>query len=401
MSNIAQRVRSRCIQPVLSIEKDQNGIAWKWNNQNRRYEATLADSAIVKDDTGTKIIKTGVLENYNLTTNNSKVKIEAISGVSNKKLLWTEKALTQQEIDAFAVTATNKKDMRKKLVVWSDGKYNDTSGQQDIVTYSGEIKDEDSVVVLGISDMPEGRSIILQKKADDTDQLLSGAVFTLTKPDGTTETVSATNGSVTLSNLVPGTYTLIETTAPVNYHWKENENTATVIVPVNENDAITVSGNGVFSNNTLVIMNYRDTTSLKVTKNVTYDSATSVAPPENLETPFTISVAIGEAEKDSYSGNVGENQYQGEGTYTFTLKNTEAATITGIPTGKAYSITEADIPDNFTLLENENLIGTLNTPTEVVVTNRYFKSKKTPISGEKTWGGVTDVDALVGLEIDV
>ncbi|MBR0085310.1 MAG: hypothetical protein IJL97_02050, partial [Lachnospiraceae bacterium] len=59
---------------------------------------------------------------------------------------------------------------------------------------------------------------IILEKTDDAENRLSGAVFTLTKPNGKkVKAVTGTDGKAVFRNLDPGTYTIKETAAPDGY----------------------------------------------------------------------------------------------------------------------------------------------------------------------------------------
>ncbi len=251
---------------------------------------------------------------------------------------------------------------------------------------------------------------------------LAGAKFTLHYIDADEslgEYETDANGNIQLNYLPAGTYTLTETVPPNGYELPENPATT-----------FTVDANGKVNGtntNSVTITNNRQTASLIVAKDVFCNVEQSQGYEESLQ-PFQINIQLGNLNtpvEAEFTGTTAKTAaYNGNGLYTVQLGKDETATITGIPTGTKYTITET-LGENHTgfvtnniavgepnetaraLQENPitklegNVSSVANENTYATVYNRYFKSKKTPISGKKTWGGVTDIDALVGLEIDV
>ena len=70
---------------------------------------------------------------------------------------------------------------------------------------------------------------LVKVAADDTSVVLAGAVFTVTRPDGSTfELTTGADGTVTSGHLEQGTYKAKEKTAPTGYELNEQEYTLTV-----------------------------------------------------------------------------------------------------------------------------------------------------------------------------
>ena len=130
----------------------------------------------------------------------------------------------------------------------------------------------------------------------------------------------------------------------------------------------------------------RDAAILEVTKQVTYDTGKSQAP--NAGDTFAITVKFGTGNEAQTGTDYAEN-----GSYTFSLKNGDAAQITNVPTGTAYTIAEGTQPDGYTLVSgtgNGTVTAANGQKQTVTVTNRYFKSVDTTISGEKIWNAGND-----------
>lgn len=302
------------------------------------------------------------------------------------------------------------KEKRCGVVVWSDGKYGSgENNKQDVTTFSDTAK-IDIVTKQNIS-LP-GNSITIEKRDSETNRLLPGAEFELSRGGNPVSDVVGVNaygkvilssGSISLSGLNPGTYTLKETKAPQDHKIPADNIVATFTV--NSDGRIT----GLTSNKK-VILNDHEKAQLTITKAVTYEPSQSDIP--NPGDEFTVRVQLGNSQESRKKSSDANNtvSYSGDGLYEFTIKasthnetvltdNGNGAVITGIPVGKSYIITEIGKPGEYTLQgispSNGTIAGVVNaniTPitdvqnNPVVVTNHYFKSKTIPISVEKTWG---------------
>ncbi|MCI8601741.1 MAG: doubled motif LPXTG anchor domain-containing protein [Oscillospiraceae bacterium] len=127
---------------------------------------------------------------------------------------------------------------------------------------------------------------------------------------------------------------------------------------------------------------------LTVEKQVWYEDS-SVKPEDTPE--FLIQVKLGSsdeivAEDCKVTEPVKPCPYVGEGVYNVYLKAGEKLTISGIPAGMAYEITEPDSNvEGYKLQEIVNGAGTFESDTSAVVVNHYYKAKTTNISVLKEW----------------
>lgn len=132
--------------------------------------------------------------------------------------------------------------------------------------------------------------------------------------------------------------------------------------------------------------NKRDTADLTVKKTVEYNPTTSVAPGDDT---FTIVVTLNNGSTKPGGGGKGSYTYDPTdpvGVYTFTLKDTESATITGIPTGTTYTVTESAVGDQYyTGKSGEVTNATLSDSKTVEIVNHYYKAKTTELTVTKVW----------------
>ena len=374
------------------ISLQGNGkFTWK----NGQYETTFKDS------------------NGHLNHKDYEVVVIPQNSGFQAKIEGNEIKVTRDKTPLSTVSATieirNKKE-RCGVVVWSDGKYGSgENNKQDVTTFSDDAT-IDIVTKQNIS-LP-GNSITIEKRDSETNRLLPGAEFELSrdgKPVSDVDGVNAygkvilSSGSISLSGLNPGSYTLKETKAPQDHKIPADNIVATFTV--NSDGRIT----GLTSNKK-VILNDHEKAQLTITKAVTYEPSQSDIP--NPGDEFTVRVQLGNSQESRKKSSDTNNTvpYSGDGLYEFTIKarthngtvltdNGNGAVITGIPVGKSYIITEIGKPGEYTLQgispSNGTIAGVVNAnikPTTdvqnnpVVVTNHYFKSKTTPISVRKTWG---------------
>lgn len=94
-------------------------VELEWDGSN--YTATLTDT-------------NGVLSNYSFSANVSGVSFS----VSGNKLTVS---MNEAPSGNITITATKKNGVRRGIVVWTDGRYSQNSGIQDVITYAQEISD--------------------------------------------------------------------------------------------------------------------------------------------------------------------------------------------------------------------------------------------------------------------
>ena len=155
----------------------------EWNGS--KYVATLTDT-------------NGVLGNYNFSANIDGVSF-SVSG--NKLTVSMDKAPSKE----FTITAAKKNGVRRGVVVWSDGIHQNGNGIQDVVTYAQEVSDPVSgFVKMKVS---YGSCQIVKTSEDGK---VDGIQFTISG-NGVNQTVTTANGGkFQLDNLMPGVYTVTE-----------------------------------------------------------------------------------------------------------------------------------------------------------------------------------------------
>ena len=155
----------------------------EWNGS--KYVATLTDS-------------NGVLSNYDFKASISGV---TFSTSGNKLTVSMDKAPSKE----FTITASKKNGVRRGVVVWSEGKHNQNSSVQDVVTYAQEVSDPVSgYVKMKVS---YGSCQIVKTSEDGK---VDGINFTISG-NGVNQTVTTANGGkFQIDNLMPGVYTVTE-----------------------------------------------------------------------------------------------------------------------------------------------------------------------------------------------
>lgn len=169
-------------------------VELKWNGTE--YTATLTDT-------------NNVLSNYRFEPSNSNVKV-TVSG--NKLILASKVAVNNVTISAIRTLK------RSGLIVWN------SATRQDIATYSDEVKDPlQAFIKLKTQEFG-----IINIVKTSTDGKVSGIEFTLTGGDLTTPLKGKTDskGSLTFSDLKPGTYTVTETVP--NKYQEQRPQTVTI-----------------------------------------------------------------------------------------------------------------------------------------------------------------------------
>ena len=175
-------------------QPDAQTVELKWNGTE--YSATLTDT-------------NNVLSNYRFEPSNNNVTLE-----KNGNKLTIKSRVEVKDVMIKAVRTLK----RSGLITWS------SSTRQDIATYSAEVSDPLEAFIK--IQTQEFGSINVIKTS--TDGKVSGIEFTLTGGDLTTPLKGKTDskGSLTFSNLKPGTYTVTETVP--NKYQEQRPQTVTI-----------------------------------------------------------------------------------------------------------------------------------------------------------------------------
>ena len=159
-------------------------------------------------------------------------------------------------------------------------------------------------------------------------------------PDSTTKTITITNGvadSVELTELVPGEYTITEAASTNGTSLSDR----TGGTKDGSNGIImTVLPGSTVSNHIATFTNNINTTSLTIDKTVV-----SPVPTDSSKT-FSFTVKVTKPGGAVLTGTFGSYTFNSNGEATVTTTGTQAVTISGLPQGAAYVVTEAT-DDNY------------------------------------------------------
>lgn len=154
----------------------------EWNGTN--YSATLTDT-------------NGVLSNFSFSSSNPGV---SFSKSGNSLTITADSAV----VGDIRVTASKTNGVRTGVITWSDG--NAGAGIQDVITYGENVSDPVSAFLL--LEMEAVGTMHLVKTSEDG--VVSGIQFTISG-NGITKTVTTgAGGTVDISDLIAGTYTVTE-----------------------------------------------------------------------------------------------------------------------------------------------------------------------------------------------
>ena len=150
-----------------------------------QYTATLTDT-------------NNVLGNYNFTSSDGSLKFT----VNGNKLTVTTKTAPSSTV---TITAAKKDSQRKGLIVWSDGNYAPSVGNQDTVSYVQSVNDPvKGYVNIKVS---YGSAKIIKTSEDGE---VDGIRFRI-EGNGVDQTVTTKDGGkIQIDNLMPGVYTVTE-----------------------------------------------------------------------------------------------------------------------------------------------------------------------------------------------
>ena len=194
-------------------------------------------------------------------------------------------------------------------------------------------------------------------------QPLSGAEFTLKADDGDwqKEDGSDNDGKISFTDIPSGhVYTLKETNVPEGY---------VAVEPID----VTVSYGEVTAKEITdgTLIDPVATGSLAISKTVTIESG--LEPDSDQEFTFMVDFNGEDVLKGKFPCTVSGSKITGNVTdgATITLKAGETATITGLPVGTTYTVTETNIPAGF-VPENNSLQGSISKEeSKAVFTNTY------------------------------
>ena len=285
-----------------------------------------------------------------------------------------------------AITITVNRDVTKTEAMTSGGgnkvttyTYKDTLKSATVTVGNKTIKDGATV---------KGSTVTLNGDANFTNKMEYGNLKVTKKvagPGSTTQEFSFTakigsktetfklraGESKTFENIPVGTkYTVTE--AAVTGYTKSGE--------VKSVDNKTI----VEGNNDVTITNTRDTKSLTVKKTVTVGANSNPATKPADDATYTIKVQLSGSGSSLTNGG-GENvtTFNGDGAYTFNLANGKDATITGIPTGTKYTVTEPGYDKDGWSKSGEVRNQTLNSAASVEIKNHYYKPQYTSVEVTK------------------
>ena len=206
--------------------------------------------------------------------------------------------------------------------------------------------------------------LIFTKKGSDG-KILEGAQFTLTCQDNENwnrEATSNESGKISFENIPSGhVYTLTETEAPEGY---------VEVTPID----VTVSYGEVTAEGITdgTLIDPVATGSLAISKTVTAESG--LEPDSDQKFTFMVDFNGEDVLEGKFPYTVSGSE-TGNGNVTdgatITLKAGETATITGLPVGTTYTVTETNIPAGF-VPENNSLQGSISKEeSKAVFTNTY------------------------------
>lgn len=154
----------------------------EYNGTN--YSVTLTDT-------------NGVLSNFSFSSSNPSV---SFSKSGNRLTITADSVVTGD----IRVTASKTNGVRTGVITWSDG--NAGAGIQDVVTYGENVSDPVSAYLL--LEMEAVGTMHLVKTSEDN--VVSGIKFTISG-NGVTKTVTTgANGTIDISDLIAGVYTVTE-----------------------------------------------------------------------------------------------------------------------------------------------------------------------------------------------
>ena len=265
------------------------------------------------------------------------------------------------------------------------------------LTYAVQKEDGtwDETVYTGTFAVPQVKSLyddLTFTKQGSDGKALEKASFKLTTTDDPSWIMTAesdADGTVTFSNVPSGhAYTLTETDAPEGYVTSD----ATVQVPVKWGE-VNYENFEKDESNKPIFKNEADTGSLTISKTVTAD--TGLTAPEK-EFTFTVNFNGEETLEGqfNYTKDNGGDPGQISDGDPLTLKAGQTATITGIPVGTDYTVTETDPGNGFTSTAT-GANGTITAGGATAAFTNNYSASSTTLNGDDANGKL-----LVKKEID-
>lgn len=191
----------------------------------------------------------------------------------------------------------------------------------------------------------------------------------------------------------------------VSFDAKINERATVVEDPVTNYATVEVGDNS-YNTNTTDDETEVETGSLSIKKTVAVDESTGASIDVDKAFEFTVTLAGADGEpltgEYSYTVDGGDEQaldLNNEGEATIELTHGQTATITGLPEGASYAVTEADYSDGgYTTTVSDNANGTIATDGATVEFINTYSPGGTDIGGESDVAGITVKKTFTGRE---
>ncbi|MCC2259144.1 DUF5979 domain-containing protein [Intestinimonas sp. CLA-AA-H199] len=237
---------------------------------------------------------------------------------------------------------------------------------------------------LSITNSKVQAKIQIQKSVDPAAARATEYTFTVKNGETTVDTLKLNDSNSwtdQTDNLPYGTYTITETDPGNNgdYKWDGVSYTGTGVTD-NKNNTATVAI-GRDDNGQTITVNAANSYS-KLTDGQLKIAKSAPNAPDGTKFQFKVQLGSSTEKKGPFTG---DTAYNGDGVYTFNLGDDEAATITGILRGTAYTVSETGVvkadgsadaqalSDQYTTNNSGNTSGTIsnNTLVTVTYTNTY------------------------------
>lgn len=191
----------------------------------------------------------------------------------------------------------------------------------------------------------------------------------------------------------------------VSFDARINEQATVVEDPVT-NSAMVEVGDNSYNTNTTDDETEVETGSLSIKKTVAVDESTGASIDKDKVFEFTVELAGTDGEpltgEYAYTVDGGDEQafdLNNEGKATIELTHGQTATITGLPEGASYAVTEADYSDGgYTTTVPDNANGTIATDGATVEFINTYSPGGTDIGGESDVAGITVQKTFTGRE---